>query len=59
MGKGEVSIGSRFLTQKERDHIKDRGLDGRMTLRWTAKKWDVGRKTGSICLRIGIFDGHL
>ena len=59
MGKGEVSIGSWFLTQKERDHIEGRGLDGKMTLRWAAKKWDVGRKTGSICLRIGIFDGHL
>jgi len=37
----------------ERDHLRDPSLDGRIILRWTFRKWDVGVWTGSSWLRIG------
>jgi len=27
---------------RERDHLRDPGLDGRIILRWIFRKWDVG-----------------
>jgi len=27
---------------RERDHLEDPGVDGRMILRWIVRKWDVG-----------------
>jgi hypothetical protein len=27
---------------EERDHLEDQGLGGRIILRWTFMKWDVG-----------------
>jgi hypothetical protein len=27
---------------RERDHLKDLGLDGRIIFRWFLRKWDVG-----------------
>jgi hypothetical protein len=27
---------------KERDHLENRGLDGRIILRWIFRKWNVG-----------------
>jgi len=44
---------------KERDHLGDPRLDGRIILRWIFKKWDMGVWTGSIWLRIGTGGGHL
>ena len=44
---------------RERDHLEDRGADGRIILRWIVRKWGVRAWTGSIWLRIGIGDGHL
>jgi len=38
---------------------EDPGVDGRIILRWTFRKWDVGVWTGSIWLRIGTDGGHL
>ena len=35
------------------------GVDGRITLRWIFRKWDVGVWTGSSWLRIGTGGGHL
>ena len=37
---------------KERGHLGDPGLDGKIKLRWTCRKWDVGIWTGSSWLRI-------
>jgi len=39
---------------EERNHFGDPGMDGRIILRWIFRKWDVGVRTGSIWLRIGI-----
>ena len=42
-----------------KDHLEDPGADGRIILRWTFSKWDVGVWTGSIWLRIGRGGEHL
>ena len=44
---------------RERDHLGDPGIDGRIILRWIFREWDVGVWTGSSWLRIGASDGHL
>jgi len=38
---------------RERNHMKDPSVDGRIILRWIFRKWDVGAWTGLIWLRIG------
>ena len=27
---------------RERDHFEDPGVDGRIIVRWTFRKWDIG-----------------
>ena len=44
---------------RERDHLGNPGVDGRIILRWIFMKWDVGVWTGSFWLRIGTGGGHL
>jgi len=53
MGRGEVYTGFWCGNLRERDHLEDPGVDGRITGRWIFRKWDVGAWTGSIWLRIG------
>ena len=33
--------------QRERDHLRDPGVDGRIILRWIFRKWIVGVWSGS------------
>ena len=44
---------------RERDHLGDPGVDGRIILRWTFWKWYVGVWTGSSWHRIRTGGGHL
>ena len=44
---------------RERDHLGDPGVDGRIILRWIFRKWDVGVWTGSSWHRMGTGGGHL
>ena len=44
---------------RERDHLKEPGVDWRIILRWIFRKWDVRAWTGLIWLRIGTGDGLL
>jgi len=45
---------------RERDHLEDPRIDGRMiVIRWIFSKWDVWVWTGSSWLRIGTRGGHL
>jgi len=44
---------------RERGHLEDPGLDGRIILRWIFRKWDVGAWTGLSWLRTLTGGGHL
>jgi len=44
---------------RERDHLGDTGIDGRIIFRWIFRKLDVGVWTGSNWLRIRKGGGHL
>jgi hypothetical protein len=44
---------------REREHLKDLGVDGRIILIWIFRKWYVRVWTGSSWLRIGTGGGHL
>jgi len=58
-GRGETYIGFRCGNLKERDHLEDPGVVGRIILRWIFRNWDVGIQTRSSWLRIGTGGGHL
>ena len=44
---------------KERSHLGDPDVDGRIILRWIFRMWDMGLSTGLLWLRIGTGSGHL
>jgi len=58
-GKGEAYTGLWWGNLRERDHLGDLGVDGRIILRWIFRKRDVGIWTGSSWLWIGAGGGHL
>ena len=41
MGREEAYTGFWWENLKERDHLREPGVDGRIILRWTLRKWDV------------------
>jgi hypothetical protein len=44
---------------RERDHLGDPGVDGRIILGWIFRKWDVGVWTGLDWVRIETGGGRL
>jgi len=44
---------------KEREHLGNPGVDGKIILKWVFRKWDVRIWIGSSWLRIGTIGGHL
>jgi len=58
MGRGEAYTGFSWGKSREKDHLGDTGVDGRI-LRWIFRKWDVEVGTGSKWIRIGTVGGHL
>jgi len=58
-GRGEVYTRFWRGNLRERCHLEDAGVDGRLILRWIFRKWDVELWTGSSWLRIGKVGGHL
>jgi len=58
-GRGEAYTGLWWGNLRERDHLGDPGVDGRIILSWIFRKYDVGILTGSSWLRIGTGGGHL
>jgi hypothetical protein len=59
MGRGEAYTGFGLVNLRERDHLGDAGVDGRIIIRWIFMNWGVGLWNGMICLRIGTRDRHL
>jgi hypothetical protein len=53
MGNEGVYRGFWWGNLRERDHLKDPDINGRLILRWIFRKWDKGTWTGLIWLRIG------
>ena len=41
-GRGEVYTGFWLGNLSERDHLEERGVDGKIILGWIFRKWDVG-----------------
>ena len=58
MGGREMYAGFWLGNLRERNHLEDPGVDGRI-VRWIFRKWDVGAWTGLICLRIETGGEHL
>jgi len=59
LGRGEAYAGFWYRNLREREHLDDPGVDGKIILRWLFRKWDVWVWTGSSWLRIGTGGGHL
>ena len=57
-GRGEVYTGFRWENQRERDHLGDPDVDGRIILTWFFRKWDGWAWTGLNWLMIVTGSGH-
>jgi hypothetical protein len=55
---GEVHTGFWFGNLRERDHLGDPGIDGRINIKMDLWGMDVGAWTGLIWLRIETVGGH-
>jgi hypothetical protein len=42
MGRGEMLSGFGWGVLRERDHVEDPGVEGRIILRWIFRRWDGG-----------------
>ena len=58
-GKGEECTGCWWGNPRGRDRWGDQGVDGRIILGWTFRRWDEGMRTGLGWLRIGTGGGRL
>ena len=58
-GRGDMYTGFWWGNLRERYHLGDPGVDGRIILRWIFRKWDVGVWIGSSWVRIGTGGGYL
>jgi hypothetical protein len=58
-GESRAVCRIRWGNLRERDHLEDPGIDGRIILRWIFRKWDVRERAGSMLLWIRTGSGHL
>jgi hypothetical protein len=58
-GQKRVHAEFRWGDLRERDHLEDLVVDGRVTLKWVFRKWYAEAWTGFIWLRIGTGGGLL
>jgi len=59
MGRGEVYADFWWGKLRERDHLEEPDVNGRIILIWIFINWNVGIWTESIWLRIETGGGHL
>jgi len=57
--RGEAYTGFWWGVRRERGHLEDPGIDGRIILRWIFRKCDVGAWTGLSWLRKGTGGWHV
>jgi hypothetical protein len=55
----EMHTGFWWESPKENDHLKEKGIDGRMGSKWTSRRLVGGAWIGFTWLRIGIVGGFL
>ena len=57
--RGKAYIGLLCKNRKEREHMGDPDVEGKIILRWIFRKWDVELWTGSGWLSIGKGGGYV
>ena len=57
-GRRGVYTGFWWENLRERDHVGNPDVDGRIILRWIFEKWGVGAWTASIWLKTGTGGGQ-